>query len=284
MAINKFLKIFPGQAETESLKATFKIMTGSVGDEFFHGSVTPDQLQRALKIKGIELSDEELRLVFPILDIDNDGSVDLDEFMHFGMAATITTQRISSGIGAAPGTPSFKIAKVAVEKVLNMCPQHVLAYYSGKGELIELKTWLETIDTDGDGTIDRDELQKAMENFGVHFSDEEVKLVFPVLDLDNDGSFDLDELTNFVKIATRTNALQNRLVEGSGSKPGEKKFLDTKTAVYKLLQTVPGREELVELKVIFDTIAADGSGLVKKGALQNALHRFDCEFSDEEVS
>lgn len=73
--------------------------------------------------------------------------------------------------------------------------------------------------------------------------------------MDGDGNFDLEELTNFVKAATRTNALQQRIVEGSGAKPGTPHFKACKEAVFKLLATVPGRQELAELKTVFDVIA-----------------------------
>jgi Ca2+-binding EF-hand superfamily protein len=166
LAVGKFLKIFPGQEEIGSLTETFQLMTGVAGDNFFHGTLTPINLQNAIQLKGLEFTDKELALVFPILDIDGDGSVDLDEFTHFGMAATITAQRISSGVGAKPGTDVYNEAKIAVEKVLRLIPQHVLTYYSGKGELDELKKWLEDIDADGDGSIDPDELKIAMTRFG----------------------------------------------------------------------------------------------------------------------
>ena len=140
-------------------------MTGAGPDKFFHGTLTPEKLLNAMHINGLEFSDTELTLAFPIMDIDGDGHIDLDEFTHFGMAATITAQRISSGVGALPGTDLYNRAKNAVEKVLRLIPQHVLTYYSGRGELDALKRWLEEVDADGDGTIDSDELKAAMQRF-----------------------------------------------------------------------------------------------------------------------
>jgi len=282
MAVSKFLKIFPGQEEIGSLTETFQMMTGTVDDKFFHGTLTPQKLQQALHMKGIMFSDEELKLVFPILDIDGDGAIDLDEFTHFGMAATISAQRISSGVGANPGTDRYNLGKVAVEKVLRLIPQHVLTYYSGKGELEALKQWLETVDEDGNGSIDPAELKDAMERFGAEVSKEEVDLIFPILDLDGDGSFDLEELTNFVKAATRTNTLQQRIVDGSGAKAGTTTFLKCKDVLFRLLRTVPGREELAQLKSVFSLIAPGGS-VVEKRALQNCIQRFDVEFTEAET-
>ena len=116
----------------------------------------------------------------------------------------------------------------------------------------------------------------------MQLTDKEVEMIFPILDLDNDGSFDLEELTNFVQAATRTNALQQRIVEGSRTKPGSQGFLKAKEIIHKVLSTVPGRQELQSLQDVFALIAP-GSDRVDRGALQNCLHRFDCEFTDQEV-
>jgi len=144
-----------------------------------------------------------------------------------------------------------------------------------------LKNWLRSIDLNGDGVIDKPELQIACTNSGLALNDEELDLVFPILDADGSGSFDLDELFSFVQVATRTNFLQQRIVTETGARPGSNAFKQCKDAIMKVLTMVPGREELKGLVKTFDIIS-DVSGSIDKEAIQNALHRFDCAFTDDE--
>lgn len=285
LAIIKLLRGIGGREELNLLTESFKELTQMHHlDEkgLAEALLRPKQLQLSMRTfgPGSALSDEELSLVFPILDDGNTGYVDLEEFIHFGMAATLTAQRISAGTGCHPGTSTYEAAKQAVDKVLSIMPKSVLEYYSGKGEIGKLKEWMAEIDTDGDGSIDPHEFVAAMKRFGVTMTIDECLRMFPVLDIDGDGAFDLDELAHFVKISNRTSELSQRISIACGVDVATPKFQEVKALVLKFMRTIPGREELNDLKQVFDTISMTGN--MEKPELQNALHRYNIEFSDEE--
>jgi Ca2+-binding EF-hand superfamily protein len=236
--VQKFMKIFPGQEEMGSLVDTFNLMA----EESYDGALTPKLLQSSMAKLGAPLTDFETELVFPILDIDGDKTITVEEFTHFGMAATITAQRIATGIGHSPGSEMYNIARLGIEKLLKLIPQQVLAHFSGRGELSALNKWLQRIDLNNDGEVDFSEFRLAMTKLGGGLTEAEMQMVFPILDADSSGTFDLEELAAFVHACTRTLFLQQKIIGHStvtNSQADTDKYKAVKRAIDKFLKTCP---------------------------------------------
>jgi Ca2+-binding EF-hand superfamily protein len=250
VTVQKFIKLFSGQLEADSLDSTFRKMTDNLG-----GELTRENLPAAMEKVGVGISKREESVLFPILDLDGDGSVDMEEFRHFCTASRISDQRICAGIGDRIGSMRYERTKLGLQKLLMLIPQNILAYFSGKGELVGLRRWLENVDANGDGVIDAFELKAAMDRTGTRLTQIESQSIVDVLDKNGSGSFDLEELTTFVTDSTAGAEFKKRIQRASGGAPGSQAFAKCKAAISKLLASVPGRAELAELKKVYEIIA-----------------------------
>ena len=68
----------------------------------------------------------------------------------------------------------------------------------------DLKAIFRTMDDDGSGKLDYDELRLALSNLGLNLSDKEMELLVQKLDIDGDGSVNYMEFIRFVKIDGET--------------------------------------------------------------------------------
>jgi calmodulin len=67
-------------------------------------------------------------------------------------------------------------------------------------ELTEFKEIFDLVDTDGGGTISKDELRTLMETLGLHPTEEELDAMMTEVDEDGSGDIDFDE---FVRVMSR---------------------------------------------------------------------------------
>jgi Ca2+-binding EF-hand superfamily protein len=151
--------------------------------------IRPHSLRHVLGIHGLDLTVEEVKMLFNVIDLDQNDEIDRQEFIHFGLSATTTAHRISATTSFQPGTADFNKAKKAVMRVMRLIPPQLQEHFSGQGEIAAVAKWVKNWDVDGDNQIDAGELQAAMSRLHIPFGKEEVKLVFPILDLDGDGKF-----------------------------------------------------------------------------------------------
>jgi len=106
------------------------------------------------------LSAEDVNAIFAVGDLDLDGLIDFSEFN------TLMIPSVSDVVA------KFRYAHRSVKDV---------------------KTAFKKYDGNGDGSIDRGELNKALTNYKLNFSDQEVDVIFKAGDLDGDGEIDYEE-------------------------------------------------------------------------------------------
>ena len=99
----------------------------------------------------------------------------------------------------------------ACARVLNTPCLHVsvcVSCASQVGESTEaLRKIFDQIDVDGNGELDKQEVQQAFAQFGMHRSDADIAAMMRVADDDTDGGIDFDE---FVKIVREARAASSR--------------------------------------------------------------------------
>jgi len=152
-AIANLRKAFKGP---DDVAKKFKVWD-SDGD----GKISFEELKAsAAKDSSKFLTEEDINAIFIVGDINMDGEIDEREF------SKLMIPSISDIVA------KFRYAHRTVEDV---------------------RKAFKTYDRDGDGSIDRGELHKALTNYKFNFSDQEVDIIFAAGDLDGDGTVDFEE-------------------------------------------------------------------------------------------
>jgi len=123
------------------------------------GHVTMDELREVLGQMGEHPTDEQLHDMISDVDIDNNGTIELNEFISM-------MQRHESD-------------SKAVED--------------------DIRLAFQTFDLDGNGEIDRNELKQVMEKLGEPLTDEEVAAMIAEADQDGDGLINFEEFAAVMK-------------------------------------------------------------------------------------
>jgi len=106
------------------------------------------------------LTEDDINAIFIVGDLNLDGEIDIDEFQT-----------------------------LMIPSIYDIVAKFRYAYRS----VDDVKKVFQDIDIDGDGAIDKRELNKALTNYKYNFSDQEVDIVFKQGDIDGDGTIDFEE-------------------------------------------------------------------------------------------
>jgi len=165
--LGEFVQVmFPTAAEIVSnLRKGFKSMadveqTFKTWDLNGDGAISYTELQTAVSKTSQKLTEEEMNAIFVIGDVDQNGEIDLDEFKRLMMPTT-----------------SDVVAKFrSVHKTVK-----------------DVQEAFKKFDMNGDGSIDREELTKALTSCGQNFTQQEINVIFNEGDVNKDGSVDYEE-------------------------------------------------------------------------------------------
>merc|ERR1719481_2335601 len=124
------------------------------------GQISFAELKAAVQRSGQKLSDEDINAIFVVGDADQNGEIDLGEFMAMMMPT-------SSDVVA-----KFRAIRKTVKDVQQSFKQ---------------------IDRDGNGTIDKQELTAALKSSGGNFTQQDIDTLFAAGDIDGNGEIDYEE-------------------------------------------------------------------------------------------
>jgi len=165
--IGEFVALmFPSASELISkLKVNFKSEADVVAafkswDTDGDGQISFKELSAAVQRTGQNLSKEEINSIFVIGDIDQNGEIDMDEFMRMLMPTT-----------------SDVVAK----------------FRSIRKTVKDVQMSFKQFDRNGDGSIDRNELTGALSSSGGNFTKQEIDVIFAAADTDGNGEIDYEE-------------------------------------------------------------------------------------------
>jgi len=119
------------------------------------GQISKDELKN-----GMRLSDEELDVIFAVGDLDGDGEINIGEFIRVMCPS------------AAGALARFRNSFRSVEEVVSA---------------------FKSMDLNGDGALNKQELMEGMNSFGKSFSQDEVNNVFAMADINSDGEINYTE-------------------------------------------------------------------------------------------
>merc|ERR1719309_266136 len=124
------------------------------------GQISFAELKSAVQRSGQKLTDEDINAIFVVGDIDQNGEIDLDEFMKMMMPSTSDV------------VSKFRSIRKTVQDVQNAFRQ---------------------FDRNGDGAIDKAELTSALKSTGGNFTQQEIDTIFSAADSDGNGEIDYEE-------------------------------------------------------------------------------------------
>ncbi|XP_006823620.1 neo-calmodulin-like [Saccoglossus kowalevskii] len=127
------------------------------------GYVTVDEVKKVLKDLGEEVSDEDIDKFFESADKNDDGKISYNEFYAAWVKATEEAKK--------------------------------------EGELSqdEMLEAFKALDADGNGSLTKDEVKKALQDASSYYSDEQVDSMIKEADEDKDGKVDYKEFVKVLK-------------------------------------------------------------------------------------
>merc|ERR1719309_1788508 len=240
------------------------------------GQISFAELKSAVQRSGQKLTDEDINAIFVVGDIDQNGEIDLDEFMKMMMPSTSDV------------VSKFRSIRKTVQDVQNAFKQfdkngdgaidkaELTSALGGNFTKQEIDTIFMAGDVDGDGEIDYEEfialmcpsasdivekfrakyknvndVKSAFKSSGESYSDVEVNAIFSLGDVDGDGEITLEEFVTLMS-------------------PSASNIVQRLSKSFKNLQCV---------KDAFKEIDKDNDGLLTKKEMMQA-HKFDSEEVD----
>uniref|UniRef100_A0A7S4L8K0 EF-hand domain-containing protein n=1 Tax=Guillardia theta TaxID=55529 RepID=A0A7S4L8K0_GUITH len=160
----------------------FAIKVRSIFDGFDDdgsGQISAEELRKALRSLGVNVSVKEMNLLMKRFDHNGDQCIDFQEFEDM--------------VKELIPPPEFDVGGIFLEQ--------------------KLKASFEKMDLNGDKTLDAEEIRLGLQELGIDMSEEHLKRVMAVADTSGDGTVDYDEFVQLyskypVKIQSEEELLQ----------------------------------------------------------------------------
>eukprot|EP01051_Picozoa_sp_SAG22_P007203 SAG22_NODE_498_length_9728_cov_12.354346_1_plen_1377_part_00 len=182
------------------------------------------------KLSGTRCTPDELDAAMAELDEDDDGDVTFKEFLQWWNA--IRADRA--------------VSPWAV--IINMRNRELQ-------EEEELRTLFESIDTDGGGTIDADELLKLTSDLGLALTHVEIQEAMRDIDDDDSGEIDFEEFYDWYRLHKKEKFGLATEIQG-----GLKRSMLLKGAKNSMFAALDGEKSTAHVKEMFERLDGDGSG------------------------
>ena len=174
------------------------------------GDIDVEELRPALRRLGLAVAAPQVKHILRKYDSDANGRIDLVEFAVLVRELQLFSSFDKNGDGTLqsselrPALHTLGLHKVSVPQV-----EAILRAWDDDGDgvisLVEFSCLVRdlrvfaAIDTDGDGSIDPEELRVALSQLGVRVDSEEANRQFRKYDADRSGRIELNEFSRLVK-------------------------------------------------------------------------------------
>ena len=187
------------------------------------GQISFAELKAAVQRSGQRLSDEDINAIFVVGDVDQNGEIDLDEFKAM---------------------------------MLPSCSDVVSKFRAVRKTVRDVQMAFKQFDSDGNGSIDKEELTSALRSSGGNFTQQDIDALFAAGDCDGNGEIDYEE---FIALMC----------------PSASDIVEKFRSKYKSLNDV---------KAAFKRFDRDGDGALTKDELAAAMKSSGDSYSDVEVN
>jgi Ca2+-binding EF-hand superfamily protein len=273
------------------------------------GEVDLNELVAMCAAMEMKVPKKTLKKLMDHVDSDGSGSVDFVEFVEMmeigkrGMMSNIfyemahkheimadeKRRSVMKKRQAALAKKVIALEKKSLKSSMRADAKKTLS----KLELAACKKTFETINIDGSGALDEEELREAFKTLGLELSKKEVRHVFKKVDIDGDGTLDMDEYIICVAMCKssnkygrafqalaeagsklKTNSEAREKMEKKKQKNIEKKQREAEKAANRAEFRAATRKKFPKAQVQrlrnqFDVIDSDSSGELDMGELQD---------------
>ena len=256
-----------GRAELKALFATLdKDGDGKVTSKEWGSSLSKNKELMGKYFGGSSM--QEIGKAFKRLDLNGDGELDWEEFLHGA-----EVQAASLGVDFAPirGADAALQRRPAADESEQTALKSLVSALGSEEGRAELKALFATLDKDGDGKVTSKEwgssLSKNKELMGKYFggsSMQEIGKAFKRLDSNGDGELDWEEFLHGAEVQAASLGVDFAPIRGADAALQSRPAADeSEQAALKSLVSALGSEEgRAELKALFATLDKDGDGKV----------------------
>eukprot|EP00092_Neocalanus_flemingeri_P000651 GFUD01000693.1.p1 GENE.GFUD01000693.1~~GFUD01000693.1.p1 ORF type:complete len:3364 (-),score=1087.83 GFUD01000693.1:1093-10800(-) len=212
------------------------------------GLLSKKEMSSAI-IGGTKLSKTEVDAIFKLGDSNNDGEIDIEEFLAVMVPSSGFSQ---TSVSVQSSSSSFSQTTVTKSSFTSVSSTSFCSVGMTFGSVSDAKAAFQRFDINGDGVMDKEEMKQMMTSAsGKKVSDGEVNALFQKGDLDGDGEVDMHE---FIRLM----------------------FPACSEGISKLQKSFAN---LNEVKAAFRKFDADGDGHITRQELKGVM----AKFSDSEV-
>merc|ERR1712088_322731 len=203
--LNKFRNSFRNIHEVISAFKRF--------DSNCDGSLSQQELCDGISKSGARLSSAEVRAIFTLADVNEDGEINYHEFMSALFPAAgdglAKLRNALKDIGSvkqafkrfdADGDGEISFCEFA-RMVLPSTDEKISVIKKTLGSANEISAAFKKFDANNDGAISVQELKNGLRSTGVKFNDQEIEVIFAVADLNGDGEISEAEFDNLMGTA-----------------------------------------------------------------------------------
>lgn len=149
------------------------------------GTVSFNELERALHLLGVPMSEEKLDLLWAACDTNNSGEISYAEFVN--AFARDTAEQM---VAPVQGIPSKTAAERKQEGVLKMIEDKLGNRFQ------DMRKAFASVDLDRSGSVNRRELEQAFRMMNLQLNIEEMTALWEACDTDGSGEIDYQEFLN----------------------------------------------------------------------------------------
>lgn len=257
-------------AVERALNARFADMRKAFQYVDLDGSGTLDraEIDRALQMWGVPMEPAKLDALMAMCDTTGEGEISYEEFCH----ALARDKALRSTLANQEGKKRKKLSRSAQSAT----DVHNEAREALNQRFADLHKAFQTVDLDRSGTLDRFEVERALQLWGVNISGDKLDQLWDILDTNGNGEISYAE---FVNALARDTAAT--MVQPAG--PSAPQLSKEQKEIKKTLQEAEDAfsAKFSDMRKAFKYVDLDNSGTVDRGELENALKMWNIRLTPE---
>ena len=234
------------------------------------GTVSRQELERALDLWGVKMTKPELDKLWSLCDTTDDGEISYAEFVN---ALARDTAVGGAKLGEVHKAPKLTREEKLEAEILKDASDRMNDRFS------DMRKAFKYVDLDNSGTVSRSELKRAMEMWQVPgMTEEKIDMLWNSIDTNANGEISYAE---FVNALARDTAFDN-------IKPAESSIPQLTQAQKDRKQMLQAAEDglnsrFSDMRKAFKYVDLDNSGTVNRSELERALQLMNIPMSKEKV-
>ena len=175
-------------AATEGINTRFTRMRDAFKwvDVDNSGTVSLSELRRAIDLLGVPMTEEKLMVLWNACDTNANGEISYAEFVN-AFARDTAEQKV------APSGPAFERKSAEEEQHDKLM---LMAEDSINQRFADMRKAFKYVDLDNSGTVNRQELDRALKLMGIELPPERIEYLWRKIDRDGDGEVDYKEFVD----------------------------------------------------------------------------------------